>query len=45
MSAGELETCYDDTYQLWILATLEIDNIERKQRVKKLLGEINSSTT
>lgn len=45
MSAEELEACYDDIYRLWLLATIEIDNIERKKRVKKLLGEINTSTT
>ena len=44
MSAEETESCYDDIYQLWLLAELEIDNIERKQRVKKLLGDINSPT-
>lgn len=42
LSSEELEACYDDTYQLWLLATIEIDNIERKKRVKALLGEINA---
>lgn len=45
MNAEELEACYDDIYQLWLLATIEIDNIERKKRMKKLLGEINTPTT
>ena len=45
MSLEELEECYYDIYQLWLLAKLEIDNIERKQRTKKLLGEINTPST
>jgi len=44
LSPEELEACYDDTYQLWLLATVEIDNIERKKRVKTLLGKINTPT-
>ena len=44
-SSEELEACYDDIYQMWLLATLELDNVERMQRVKKILREINSPTT
>lgn len=42
LSPEELEKCYDDIYQLWILATLEIENIDRKRRLKELLGKINT---
>lgn len=44
LTPEQLEACYDDTYQLWLLAVLELGSIERKQRVTKLLGEINSSS-
>lgn len=45
LSPEALEACYDDIYQMWLLATLELDNIERMQRVKKILGEINAPST
>lgn len=45
LSPVELEAYYDDIYQMWLLATLELDNIERMQRVKKTLGAINTPTT
>lgn len=41
MDKQHLEEVYDDIYQLWLLAKLEIDNEERKERMKKLLNEIN----
>ena len=42
LAPKELERCYDDIYQMWLLAKLEIDNVERKQRVSAILQQINS---
>lgn len=41
MSTEELENTYDDIYQLWLLAILELDNVERKQKMKDLLKKVN----
>lgn len=41
LSPVALETCYDDIYQMWLLAKLEIDNLERKKRVEFVLQKIN----
>lgn len=41
MSEEEIEKVYDDIYQLWLLAKLEIDNVERRKQMKQLLDEIN----
>lgn len=42
LSPVALETCYDDIYQMWLLAKLEIDNLERKKRVEEILQNINA---
>lgn len=34
MGSDELEKIYDDTFQLWLLAVLQLDNVERKQHIK-----------
>lgn len=36
MSSTELESWYDELYQMLLLARLEIDNIERKKKVSEL---------
>ena len=41
MSEEEIEAVYDDIYQMWLLAMLELDNVERKKRARELLGRIN----
>lgn len=41
LSPKEIEDCYDDIYQMWLLAKLEIDNTERKKRVEAVLKKIN----
>lgn len=42
MKPQEIEECYDDIYQMWLLARLEIDHYaERKDRVLNLLNTIN----
>ena len=42
MTPHEIEQCYDDIYQMWLLAKLELDHYaERKDRVAQLLDTIN----
>ena len=41
MKDDEIERWYDDTYQMCLLAFLELDHIERKSRVKQLKKEIS----
>jgi len=43
MNNEEIEQWYDDTYQLCLLAFLELDNTERKARVKQLKEDIQNS--
>lgn len=40
MDEKTLEEWYDDTYQLCLLAFLEMDNLERKERVSKLKVDV-----
>lgn len=35
------EYWYDEIYQMWLLAKLELDNVDRKRRVKEVLSIIN----
>jgi hypothetical protein len=42
MTNEEIETCYDDMYQMWLLAKLEIDNLERKKRVESVIKKLNT---
>lgn len=43
MTPHEIEACYDDIYQMWLLAKLELDHhAERKARVAALLDTMNS---
>lgn len=43
MTPRQIEECYDDIYQMWLLAKLELDHLERKKRVAELLKSINGN--
>ena len=40
MSNSELEKWYDETYQMCLLALLQIENLDRKAEFDKLKAEI-----
>ena len=40
---GKSFFCYDDMYQMCLLAFLELDHLERKERVKKLKEDIQKN--
>ena len=43
MKPQEIEACYDDIYQMWLLAKLEIDHYaDRKDRVATLIDKLNN---
>lgn len=42
MSNDELESWYDDIYQMWLLAHLELKHLERKERAAKWLNQVNN---
>lgn len=42
MTEDEIESWYDDTYQMCLLAFLELEHVERKNRVKQLQDKLNS---
>lgn len=43
MSNDELEKWYDETYQVCLLCFLELDNIERKKKIKELNENIKNA--
>ena len=43
MSGNDIEKWYDETYQLCLLAFLELDNVERKARVDQLKKDIEAN--
>lgn len=43
MTSQEIEKCYDDIYQMWLLAKLELDYYaDRKDRIAVLIEKLNS---
>lgn len=43
MNPLEIEECYDDIYQMWLLARLEIDHYaDRKDRIAGLIEKLNN---
>ena len=42
LSQNELEDWYDETYQLCLLAFLELDNVERNNKIKQLKQDISN---
>lgn len=42
MPPEEMEKWYDEVYQLILLAILEMDNVERRDRIRKFIQDLNS---
>ena len=42
MTEEEIEQWYDDTYQMCLLAFLELDHLDRKNRIDKLKSNLKS---
>ena len=43
MSNEELEEWYDETYQFCLICFLEMDNVERKRKIKELNENIKTA--
>lgn len=41
LSPEQIEEIYDDIYQMWLLAKLELENVERSRRISSMLTAIN----
>lgn len=41
MSDSELEAVYDEIYQMWLLAKMQLEHVKRKNTVSELINKIN----